>query len=501
MPMKRLFAFCLSMLALASCLPLTSDMIEVTSSSTINVAALGGYENIDYTLNTEVEGAVVEVRCNESWIRDIEDYGGQVSFFVDPNATIDERRATITLAYGGDEVAVTVIQAGLNINIEEAGNSVIRYTTNDGKIAGPVPTAEDAGDYYAEYGAMLMANVYTEQGGMMIFSDPVTRIAANMFEDCTNLVTIEIPESVEWIGTNAFLCCYNLAEVVLNDGLVGIDAFAFQWCKSLKSLYIPESVEEFGLNIVLRCIGLEEFQGPYASEDGRALIKDNVLYAAALAGITDYTIPSGVRKIGDFALYGFDELTSVTIAASVKEIGDTAFGDCNKLESFSGKFAADGGRALIDGTTFIALASAGLTSYTIPAGITEIAEGACNYSANITEVRLPKGLKTIGDSAFQGFLGTSIEIPNTVTYIGWQAFAYSSLESLTLPESVETIDGLAFESNWVLKNIYCEGLIPANIGEDSFRDGHKDRKIHVPAEALEEYRINWSPYADEIVAM
>ncbi len=502
--MKRLFVFCLSLLTLASCLPLKQQYIEITSSSPMTVLSMGGYETIGYIINTQIDGAEVEARANVSWITDISVDYSTVSFTVATNDTDSERRAVVTLSYANEEIDVTIIQPALDLNVEGLGNKAIRYTTNDGKIAGPVPSEADAENYYAKYGAWLKANIYTEEGGMIIFEEDVTNIPYEMFEDAYNLVSIDIPESVEWISQNAFLYCENLSEVTLHEGLIGISGFAFQGCENLTTLTIPESVEEIGNNIVLRCENFREFRGVYASEDGHSLIKDNTLYAFAPAGLTQYAVPDGVTKIAAHAFEDIYNITHVSLSQSVTEVENSAFAGCVNLESFGGKFAADGGRALIIGERFVAVAPAGLKSYTIPNGIKEIGGGAFGGIDKLTEIIIPDEVETIGDQAFFSFEGTSIKLPSALTFIGLQAFAYSRLESITLPASLESIDSYAFEYSWDLKSVYSEPTNPPYLGERGFADGAEDRKIYVPAESVELYKsegYGWSDYAHEIVAM
>ena len=70
--------------------------------------------------------------------------------------------------------------------------------------------------------------------------------------------------------------------------------------------------------------------------------------------------------------------------------------------------------------------------------VTELATGVFSSNNDITGVRLPEGLKIIGQAAFQFSANIStVIIPNTVTTIGNYAFAYcGSLKSITIPDSV-----------------------------------------------------------------
>ena len=88
----------------------------------------------------------------------------------------------------------------------------------------------------------------------------------------------------------------------------------------------------------------------------------------------------------------------------------------------------------------------GLTSVTLPDGLTTIGNSAFLGCALLTPVTFPEGLTTIGNSAFSGCSSlTSVSLPEGVTSIGELVFAgCSSLSSVTLPESLTTIGRLAF---------------------------------------------------------
>ena len=67
--------------------------------------------------------------------------------------------------------------------------------------------------------------------------------------------------------------------------------------------------------------------------------------------------------------------------------------------------------------------------------------------SGLTSLTIPSGVTAIGGNAFYGCSGlTSLTIPSSVTSIGWQAFEdCSGLTSLTIPSSVTSIGGCAFE--------------------------------------------------------
>ena len=122
-------------------------------------------------------------------------------------------------------------------------------------------------------------------------------------------------------------------------------------------------------------------------------------------------------KLGDYAFWGCSGLTSLTIPSGVTSIGRNAFDGCS-----------------------------GLTSMTIPSSVTSIGGAAFDNCSGLTSLTIPSGVTEIGDEAFSGCSGlTSLSLPSSVTSIDDGAFeGYSGLTSLTIPSSVTSIGDWAF---------------------------------------------------------
>lgn len=168
----------------------------------------------------------------------------------------------------------------------------------------------------------------------------------------------------------------------------------------------------------------------------------------------DITIPSTlggypVSEIGDRAFINREDITSVIIPDTVKTIGDRAFFGCINM-----------------------------TSITIPDSVTHIKAWAFYDCRSITSLTIPDSVKTISDSAFAGIGITSLTIPDSVTTIGSSFIACTELETLKIgkgitkldgfagcsslktviiPETVKSIDWMAFYDCSDIENVYYAG--------------------------------------------
>ena len=144
----------------------------------------------------------------------------------------------------------------------------------------------------------------------------------------------------------------------------------------------------------------------------------------------------------------------------------------------------------------------GLTSLTLPAGITSIGYDAFYGCSGLTSLTLPAGITSIGEYAFSGCSGlTSLNLPAGITSIDKYAFSgCSRLTSLTLPAGITSIGEFAFSYCSGLTSIYVYAEKVPRIGRYAF-EGCASRKctLYVPKGTYDNYRLSEFGYFENIV--
>ena len=129
----------------------------------------------------------------------------------------------------------------------------------------------------------------------IVIPNSVTYIGDDAFS-MTALSSVVIPNSVTSIGKGTFGCCTFLSSIVIPNSVTSIEKQAFSSCTSLSSIVIPDSVTNIGERAFSSCTSLSSI-----------------------------VIPNSVTSIGDSAFWDCTSLFSIIIPDSVTSIGSCAF--------------------------------------------------------------------------------------------------------------------------------------------------------------------------------
>ena len=173
---------------------------------------------------------------------------------------------------------------------------------------------------------------------------------------------------------------------------------AFKKCSSLTSIVIPNSITKINSSTFESCSNLESVTLPNAL----TTIESSAFYdCGKLASIT---LPNTLTKIGSTAFGKCSSLTTITIPDSVTNIGNQAFNQCSSITSIT----VDSENPNYD--------SRNSCNAIIETSTNKLLQG-CNTTV------IPNDITEIENVAFMGMKDlSSINIPETVTQIGYQAF-------------------------------------------------------------------------------
>jgi hypothetical protein len=279
-------------------------------------------------------------------------------------------------------------------------------------------------------------------------------------------------------------------EYTLPDGTSGIGKAAFKNCDNLLTVDIPVGVKTIGESAFEGCIGL-----------GYADIPDTVTSIGQIAfkdcSLSSVFIPNKVAEIGWAAFYGNKLLNEITV------------------DEDNPNFTAEDGVLFNKRmTTLVDYPDSRAGNYSVPDGVTEIADDAFGQSSAIIVVDIPSSvtkldffndcnmLTTINvDSENPNYASVDgvlfnkdmtklidypggklgeYTIPDSVTEIGSGSFANSNmLTVVTIPDSVKTIGNYAFQSCEALESVTIPNSV-TSIGEQAFYNNPSLKKVVIP---------------------
>ena len=344
---------------------------------------------------------------------------------------------TATLTATAKDSRKTSVSIQLNVVGERASYAVTGGNIYYNTVTGAIVDADDS---------VTSANIPTQINGTTI-----TAIAPQAFRhddwwgENTHLTSVTIPNTVTFIGEEAFYNCTALTSLHLGNGVTTIGKEAFYNCNALVRLTIPGSITSVGYGAFYALDSLKHLTIPGELDLRNSMESYHTLDTVTFTGNTIIAQPITVHNEGSSSWVDTTRLPGrsakqVIISDSVTTIEDYAFRDCTNIEKVTiGDNVTTVGRHVFAGCYYLAEVKLGsrmtyigycmfyncpyLTAVTIPDSVTLLDNGAFIYCDRLTDVTLGSNVAKIMESAFYGCESlVHINLPDSLTYIGESAF-------------------------------------------------------------------------------
>ncbi len=312
------------------------------------------------------------------------------------------------------------------------------------------------------------------------------------FSQNPNLTSIKLPNSIIYIGKNAFVDCTALEEVDLTNltNLKYLDAskktsmpssassatFIFARCTALTTVKFPTNLELLGA----RC-----FEGSTNLKTITGL--DNVTmvgtYAFCGTGLESFDFATQLPKLdvskfpnSNFMFKDCAKLTTVNFGSltSAKTLPTNMFNGCSSLQSADlSEFA---NVTALPENMYTGCAQ--LTSVTLPSGIKSLGKAAFQDCVLLQSLDLSKytGITSLPEGVFMGCTAMTTFDFTKITSIGKNAFNGSGLTSVNIHAKITKIDPGAFANCASLQTVTFEdgtGTISLGAGSTSWTTANR----------------------------
>ena len=263
-------------------------------------------------------------------------------------------------------------------------------------------------------------------------------IEDNAFEGCDELKSVTVVNDLTYLGDSAFYGCRELESFTANGVIEQIGGYAFYGCRSLEEFTLPDCSVAIGdgvfANTKLNTLNIGE--NTVIESLGFSVFENITGLTVNINAASDYKLVDGMIYTADgktlVLVLPTTSLITFTVPAEVTKISDGAFSSLTRLNTV--KFA--------EGSQ-----------------LAEIGNNAFANCSLLLSVVLPERDITVGDYAFYGTTSLRTCDLRSVTSVGDYAFSGSNLEAVVMEKENVTIGEAAF--------YMCSALRTVSLGKNA----------------------------------
>ena len=276
----------------------------------------------------------------------------------------------------------------------------------------------------------------------------------SVFEYCTNLTEITLPDEISAIPKQAFYGCTSLTTVHVSENIVSIGKDAFYNTPILNNQYDEDGdeavIKYFGDWVIGIKSSLDEDEKDISIKEGTVGIADNSFADYSIVSkINSIQLPSTLKYIGNEIFsnnWGGASFTNIVFPEGLKTIGKKAFQSSSITEVTI--------PSTVEYIGENAFSSSDIEKAVIEPGVKEIKDGAFSGCSKLTTVTIGDGIEKIGQSAFSGNSSlTDVTIGEGLKELQSYSFANCKfLKKINLPDSLVSIASTAFQNSAIMEN-------------------------------------------------
>lgn len=225
----------------------------------------------------------------------------------------------------------------------------------------------------------------------VILPQSLTKLPAYCFGN-SSIVSIKVHSGITVIEHSTFEDCTDLMTVCLPDSLTEIEYDAFSGCSALKDIFLPDSICTIGESVFADCISLASVSIPSRVSYISAHAFEN---CCALGSIY---IPAELSSIHETAFLGIDHANAVFLISPENESFYTIGTSLIKRDPTSVKL----GNKIVKGSPDTVIIGSADGSIPNDPRITRLGGCAFRDRQDLTEIVIPKNITSIGGGAFLG---------------------------------------------------------------------------------------------------